>query len=910
MSEFRFDAHPRNSMATCAGGEHPITEASEGRSLLKDTEGHALTSSNRAEIAHQLITRLPRLIFAGFDHFPLAGGEKAVMSASSTQLHILAVRAVPIRERLYENIREKLEKLASGQPIQESARILQLQIEGNITLVVCWHDVADFAFQLLKGSPSCVEALDSTEEPLYASKEWVALRESFPHSARQAIFQGKRYRCACAGPMLSLIGGKGAGSKAKLKSKKSAVELDKEPLSKCIQDVCISLGRRACAEDVEDALRTMVEDIALSSTASRSVFFDVAARLMQAASKVQDAAKELPIAAVDEWVDAIRHDDFQCFAAESQKGNLTPLITAGLPSEWAARLRNTWPEGADLVFMAQTGSFLYDLHTASSDSDYSIIFLSPVEDIAGRTPPPIEFNFHANGEFGSDKAGEIEYTGKELAGFIVELAKGNARNVELLFTDKPHETSTVWQELRDRRRDFLTLRCAAQYLGFIADRLHKAAPEIELLGAGEDGAGKRFSKCLYHAWHKIFELKRILHGDKPVVALKGDEHCFVMNLRLWPPRSCDEARTILDEAKANYSKLGDELDASRASGALPEEVDADKLAEWLRSIRERQAAATVLKEVQGKSPLKLARSVSTRSSGHDDVGAITHILEGLERTEGIRILHAGYAPSSRTLGTEHRDSDHDVHVIFVLHRSAYFGLNEPIQKFRRSFPATGDVSQVDVSGWEVRHACRMLAQSNPSVLHLLHSPIRFRVTRWTEQLQEVARQTLDKSALALAWVNHGRQNYQEFIKRRDEPIRKKYVHVLRPLLCMKWLHEKDWRAHVHCDDTSDFPPAPLLDLAREVASSGVLSESELHCVEALVAQRDELPLPLPRDSTLDALIESLLQSCLGDLAKRNASTSGNPPMDDAPTHKRRERWNSLCIEIIKEMSAFALESEP
>ena len=76
--------------------------------------------------------------------------------------------------------------------------------------------------------------------------------------------------------------------------------------------------------------------------------------------------------------------------------------------------------------------------------------------------------------FGADKRGEIEYSGKELGNFVVELAKGNPRNIELLYTDKPCTVGSVWQELKDMRRSFLTLRCADQYLGFISDRLKKA----------------------------------------------------------------------------------------------------------------------------------------------------------------------------------------------------------------------------------------------------------------------------------------------------------------------------------------------------------------------------------------------------------------------------------------------------
>ncbi|CAD7965872.1 unnamed protein product, partial [Amoebophrya sp. A25] len=45
-----------------------------------------------------------------------------------------------------------------------------------------------------------------------------------------------------------------------------------------------------------------------------------------------------------------------------------------------------------------------------------------------------------------------------------------------------------WQELLAIREKFLTLRCAGQYLGFIADRLHRADAEVAEM-TGREGNG-------------------------------------------------------------------------------------------------------------------------------------------------------------------------------------------------------------------------------------------------------------------------------------------------------------------------------------------------------------------------------------------------------------------------------------
>uniref|UniRef100_A0A7S1RGU4 Nucleotidyltransferase domain-containing protein n=1 Tax=Alexandrium catenella TaxID=2925 RepID=A0A7S1RGU4_ALECA len=289
----------------------------------------------------------------------------------------------------------------------------------------------------------------------------------------------------------------------------------------------------------------------------------------------------MPSEAVRAWVDRVRRVDFAAFALRCGAGAAAPAGRArsleSLGLEWSERLKTAWPMGADLAFMAQTGSFMYDLQVPSSDCDYSIIFLADPEDLASRTPPATEF-----------------HRGKELGPFLLELAKGNPRNVELLFTEKPHITSPVWQELRSRRHGFVTLRCARQYFGFIMDRLGCASKELEAHSRDGEvlkvGTAKRFSKWLYHAHHKLFGLLRLLETGEPLVALAGQQRDFVLGLRLRPPELRTEAMALLEKAEAQLRQCEGRIQAAEASGALPAEVDAEALLAWLGGVRASQAA--------------------------------------------------------------------------------------------------------------------------------------------------------------------------------------------------------------------------------------------------------------------------------------------------------------------------------
>mmetsp|Transcript_16797 Transcript_16797/g.47978 ORF Transcript_16797/g.47978 Transcript_16797/m.47978 type:complete len:638 (+) Transcript_16797:51-1964(+) len=606
-------ATPLESFAGAATGNSGQRSV---RELGADGQIHEALASF---ITTELVKQIPRLVFAAVDPFPLAGG-----SLVSDGLVVLAVRAVPVSDRLDAATEAQLACVTDAEagPLQKQARLLELRVprrsgQGKdvLRVSVCWHDIVDFVSLLLRGNPSCVEVVASMEPPLYSSREWLALRTLFGSASCEALLAGSTYRNACAGAAMKLTAQKGAGKNSKMakqrerKGEENAEHTTvqggghEECLSRSEQRAVAALCKRAAAPlGAGEELHRRMEHLVMGGESRKGCWFDLAFNLMAAAKGVPHAASELPIEAVEAWADEIRREDFSAFARESAlrlSGSEDPLESGmslqGLPDDWSARLAPVWPEGAELAFLAQTGSFLYDVQMPSSDCDFSIVFIARVEGTLGRIPPPAQFEHHVHAAFASDKSGEIEYSGRELSFFLVELAKGNARNVELLFTDKPHLSSPVWLELRARRRSFLTLRCARQYMGFISERLQRAAAEVAVdsaRSAFDEAAGKRVSKCLYHAYHKLFELRRILAGGDPAVALHGEEREFVLDLRARPPESLQAAQSSIASAEAEREKLLRLLDDAHASARLPREVDAASLVSWLRSVRRRQAAAT------------------------------------------------------------------------------------------------------------------------------------------------------------------------------------------------------------------------------------------------------------------------------------------------------------------------------
>ena len=89
---------------------------------------------------------------------------------------------------------------------------------------------------------------------------------------------------------------------------------------------------------------------------------------------------------------------------------------------------------------------------------------------------------------------------------------------------------------------------------------------------------------------------------------------------------------------------------------------------------------------------------------------ILHQLQQLEKTEGITILHA-VESGSRAWGFPSPDSDYDVRFIYV--RDV---IERPLD------------DELDISGWDLDKALRLLHGSNPTLFEWCQSPIVYKTT--------------------------------------------------------------------------------------------------------------------------------------------------------------------------------------
>lgn len=94
---------------------------------------------------------------------------------------------------------------------------------------------------------------------------------------------------------------------------------------------------------------------------------------------------------------------------------------------------------------------------------------------------------------------------------------------------------------------------------------------------------------------------------------------------------------------------------------------------------------------------------------------------------------------------------------------------------------------LDVNGWDLRKALRLLAKGNATLVEWLSSPVVYRQDdRFVQRLREVAAAVYQPVRSFHHYYAMGRGNYREYLQ-GDQVRAKKYLYVLRPLLAAMWV---------------------------------------------------------------------------------------------------------------------------
>lgn len=214
-------------------------------------------------------------------------------------------------------------------------------------------------------------------------------------------------------------------------------------------------------------------------------------------------------------------------------------------------------------------------------------------------------------------------------------------------------------------------------------------------------------------------------------------------------------------------------------------------------------------------------------------------LKEIEEHEQVKILYA-VESGSRAWGFASPDSDYDVRFIYVRPAEYYLKLEKTHDVIEWQLDET-----LDINGWDLQKALRLLHSSNPTFFEWYNSPIVYRTTSEWEELKPMIHHYFSPKAGLYHYLNMATSNYREYLK--QETVRlKKYFYVIRPILACKWILDK-----------KSAPPILFADLASAEL------ESELQPVIADLLDR-KIHAPeiecAPKIEVLNAYIDQQLKT--------------------------------------------------
>lgn len=238
---------------------------------------------------------------------------------------------------------------------------------------------------------------------------------------------------------------------------------------------------------------------------------------------------------------------------------------------------------------------------------------------------------------------------------------------------------------------------------------------------------------------------------------------------------------------------------------------------------------------------------------------IIQALQQIEKQYQVKILYACEA-GSRAWGIESEDSDYDVRFIYLRIKNAYLNLDTP----RDVIEHPGEL--LDISGWDIYKALRLLRKTNPSLLEWLFSPtIYIESSPIIQKMRDIARSSIaPRVPLFHHYLHMAKGNYIQYIEHSGESgVRtKKYLYVIRPLIMLLYLEQHNGEMPF----TVSFPDTLAhVDLPVEIrAHINSLIERKQSGVELGLGEHD-----IVLDAFIDERLEQWLSQSFSD--ERNIS---------------------------------------
>jgi uncharacterized protein len=188
---------------------------------------------------------------------------------------------------------------------------------------------------------------------------------------------------------------------------------------------------------------------------------------------------------------------------------------------------------------------------------------------------------------------------------------------------------------------------------------------------------------------------------------------------------------------------------------------------------------------------------------------------------------------SRAWGFPSPDSDYDCRFIYVRPQAAYLSpwqLRDVIET-----PLDGEL---DVNGWDLGKAIRLMLKGNAVIIEWLMSPIVYEsAPNFKQEMLDLAERTADRTGLARHYFHLGTRQWRTYFDEGRNAKLKKVFYALRPALALRWLS-------IHSDRR--VPPMHLPTLLAESDVSADLASLCFNLIERKAVTRELGSAPVPK----------------------------------------------------------------
>lgn len=430
---------------------------------------------------------------------------------------------------------------------------------------------------LAKGKARCVDAVYCPKDAIfYQTPQWQKLGTQLQYSKVTGL---RGYLEACRGQSLGGIGKKGNNGKFRMKESTTFRQLcdsfrlmhnaynSVNNLPPCTEEFSPLSVIPSIAHKAIEHLKSMYQNPDASMRDAFQLLCDWKHEIDKVLDPRYPYTKPEEIETIlGHWHMELRLQGKTLTPSQCPKDDLSEMMS--VLEEVGGPVAKLKPE--QILLIARAGSYMYNLSTPTSDTDYVIIYAENTEKYLSSC------KWLTGSVENRGPLKQVEYGAYEVRCFGEMLFKGSVVIQELVYTDGHKYMSPAWKALSSQKHRFLSENGIKQYMGLIKNNM-------KMIEKGKHKDQPQERKLFYQIYHKLDSIDYMMRNIPPPVRCTGPIRDFIMRVRTSPLEGELSRDSLYQDCIKKVNDTRDRL-ANRTE-RLRENCDFDFLVDWILTVR-------------------------------------------------------------------------------------------------------------------------------------------------------------------------------------------------------------------------------------------------------------------------------------------------------------------------------------